>query len=926
MVAAQIEFSLNGQSVSADVDDELMLLNLLREKFDITSPKDGCQPMGQCGCCAVMMDGKVVLSCVVKAKTAAGKRVTTLEGLPADERDLIARAFVTAGGLQCGFCIPGIAMRTKWMLDQNPAMPREEIARWLGPHLCRCTGYTKILDAVELAGKVRQGGKFPELDQSGKVGTSLAMYEGADKVLGNKNYIDDMKVPGMLHGAFVFAAHPRAKVLKIHIPAGVTAITAKDIPGEHNVGLIYKDWPVFIGEGETTHCVGDIIAMVAAEDERTARAQAKLVKVEYEVLKPVLSPEDALLPDAPLIHPPKPNKLCSTGLVRGSFDDAFRNSAHTVNLKCQTQHIEHAFLEPESCLSIPLHHDVGAPFRARPDEESSRSERDSHNTWVAARFGNLSKDQQAAALTAVARGAQLIVYSQGQGIDDDRDQIADVLGLPHDKVYVELVSNGGAFGGKEDLAMQQHVALMAWLTKRPVKTTFTREESIRYHPKRHPIKFEYWAGCDNDGRLTCVRVRALGDKGAYASVGTKVLERAGGHSCGPYKVPVVDIQSVGAYTNNPPCGAMRGFGANQAAFGIETVLDMLAEKVGIDGWEIRWRNAVDVGDMFATGQVFKASVGLKKTLLAVKDAYRGAKFAGIACGIKNVGVGNGGEDGGRAMITVEDDGTVVVRTGFTEMGQGLFTVQLQTLCEETGLDPKLIRVVTDTRYALDCAQTTGSRGTLLGCQAVKAAAQKFRADLVGAVSNRDRSGLKIPPTKITRDDLKKLAGKEWYGEFIIKDTHPLGYTGPDVKTHITYGFATQVVILDDDGKLKKVVAAHDVGKVMNPVLLAGQIEGSIHMGLGYALTEELQLKDGHIASKDLRALGILRAKDVPEIECIFIEDEEPAGPYGAKGVGEIGLVPTAPAVAGALYKYDGVRRTKLPMKDSPAAKAILGKR
>jgi xanthine dehydrogenase molybdenum-binding subunit len=399
-------------------------------------------------------------------------------------------------------------------------------------------------------------------------------------------------------------------------------------------------------------------------------------------------------------------------------------------------------------------------------------------------------------------------------------------------------------------------------------------------------------------------VRALGDKGAYASVGTKVLERAGGHSCGPYKVPVVDIQSVGAYTNNPPCGAMRGFGANQAAFGIETVMDVLAEKVGIDGWEIRWRNALDVGDMFASGQILKHSVGLKKTLLAVKDAYRNAKFAGIACGIKNVGIGNGGEDAGRAMIKVEDDGTLTVRTGFTEMGQGLFTVLIQTLCQETGLDPKLIRAITDTQYRLDCSQTTGSRGTLLGCRAVQAAARKLNTDLA-------------------RTNLELLAGKEYYGEFVVNDTHPLGYAGPDVKTHITYGYATQVVILDDAGKLKKVIAAHDVGKVMNPLLLAGQIEGSIHMGLGYALTEELQLKDGHIASKDLRSLGILRAKDMPEVECIFIEENEPAGPYGAKGVGEIGLVPTAPAVAGALYKFDGIRRTKLPMKDSPAARAIL---
>src|SRR5271154_3906571 len=339
----QLEFTLNGKPVSTEVDDELMLLNLLRDKFDIVSPKNGCQPMGQCGCCAVMVDGKVMLSCVVKAKTAAGKKVTTLEGLAPAERELLARAFVTTGGLQCGFCIPGIAMRAKWMLDQNPAMPREEIARWLGPHLCRCTGYTKILDAVEIVGKVRQGGKFPEIDRSGRVGTSLAIFEGADKALGDKNYIDDLKVPGLLIGAFVFTAHPRAKILKIdaseaaNLPGVTKIITARDVPGEKSVGLIYKDWPVFIGEGEETHCIGDILAMVAAVDERTARKAAKLVKVDYEILKPVLTPEDAMAPDAPLIHPPKPNKLCQTGITRGDFESAWQAAAPPGHTKTHKQ-------------------------------------------------------------------------------------------------------------------------------------------------------------------------------------------------------------------------------------------------------------------------------------------------------------------------------------------------------------------------------------------------------------------------------------------------------------------------------------------------------------------------------------------------------------------------------------------------------------
>jgi xanthine dehydrogenase molybdenum-binding subunit len=352
---------------------------------------------------------------------------------------------------------------------------------------------------------------------------------------------------------------------------------------------------------------------------------------------------------------------------------------------------------------------------------------------------------------------------------------------------------------------------------------------------------------------------------------------------------------------------MRGFGANQAAFAIDSMVDILAERVGLDGWEMRYLNTVDVGDIFATGQQFEASVGLKKTLEAVKDIYKSAKYAGIACGIKNVGIGNGMPEYGRAMLEVHDDGTVGIYTGFTEMGQGLFTVLQQTACEETGLAPSVFNfVIADTKYDLDCGQTTGSRGTFLGCLGVQDAARKLRADLDAKKTLRD------------------LAGKTYYGEVLIDDTHSLEAKVEKPKTHFAYGFATQVVILDDDGRIKKVVAAHDVGKVMNPTLLEGQIEGSIHMGLGYALTEEFRVEGGVPQNMTVNSQGLLRARHMPEVELILIEDTHPQGPYGAKGVGEIGLVPTAPAVAGALYKYDGIRRFTLPMKDSPAARFIRG--
>jgi len=419
----------------------------------------------------------------------------------------------------------------------------------------------------------------------------------------------------------------------------------------------------------------------------------------------------------------------------------------------------------------------------------------------------------------------------------------------------------------------------------------------------------YTVGCDNEGRLTAVKAYMVGDKGAYASVGTKVLERAAGHCTGPYKVDNVKVESLSVYTNNPPCGAMRGFGANQAAFAIESMLDILAEKVGIDGWDIRYRNALDVGDRFCTGQVLETSVGLKKTLEAVKDSYRNAKYAGIACGIKNVGIGNGLPEYGKCMIEVRDDGTAAIYTGFTEMGQGLFTILVQTVCEETGLPPCMFNHVSaETKYDLDCGQTTASRATFLGCRSAQEAARKLKADLDRGMTLRD------------------LAGRTYYGEVLINDTVSLESKTDRPKTHFAYGFATQVVILDDEGRVSKVIAAHDVGKVMNPTLLEGQLEGSVHMGLGYALTEEFRVKGGVPETMTMNSQGLLRARHMPEVELILIEDQHPDGPYGAKGVGEIGLVPTAPAVANALYRFDGIRRFALPMKDSPAARYIRGAR
>ena len=862
----EIAFTVNGEDRQMAINPGESLLEALRIRCGVISPKDGCQPQGQCGCCVVLVDGTPKIACAVSAAKTDGKRVETLEGLPELERELIARSFVAVAGLQCGYCIPGIAMRAKALLDSNPEPSRDQIANALAGHLCRCTGYVKILDAIELLAKARRGEAVPEVCQDGRVGSSYARYTGQELTLGDRPYVDDIELPGMLHGAVALSPHARARVTAIDtskaraLPGVEVVATAEDVPGERWYGLVYDDWPGFVAVGEEVRCVGDVLAAVAAVDEATARAAAALIEVDYEPLAPVLDPEEALAEGAPQVNPKHPNELSCTRVLRGDAEAALADSAHVVSGTWTTQRIEHLYLEPEAAVAEPL------------------------------------------------SDGRLRLYTQGQGVFDDRRQVSRFLGEPEDRVLAELVPNGGAFGGKEDMSIQAQTALLARMTGRPVKMTLNREESIRLHPKRHPIKMHYTVGCDAEGNLTAVRARLIGDSGAYASVGSKVLERAAGHACGPYKVANVDVESRGAYTNNPPCGAMRGFGANQAHFGMEGALDLLAEKAGLDGWEIRWRNALAVGDTFSTGQVFEKSVGLKQTLEAVKDSYyaarREGRAVGIACGIKNSGIGNGALEYGKARLVVGEDGSVSIYNGFTEMGQGLLTVLVQCAVEVTGLSPAAFVPKVDSSFEVGCGQTTGSRGTLLGGRAVQVAAEKMKQDLDAGRTLAD------------------LAGRVYEGEVLIDDTTAPGQEAEKIKTHTAFGFATQVCILDEEGRIDRFIAAHDVGRAINPALCEGQIEGSVHMGLGYALTEDLPCPDGMPATFKLRELGVIRAREMPELEVIMVEDYEPEGPFGAKGVGEIGLVPTAPAVAGALEAFDGVRRYDLPMKDSPAARAM----
>lgn len=847
-----IRFRLNNEDISFEGNSQMSLLNYLRNEKDITSVKDGCSGQSACGACLVEIDGKAKLSCVTKMKMLEGSEILTLEGIPSHIRDLVAKAFVEKGAVQCGFCTPGFVMRTKILLQENPNPTLEEIRVALKWHLCRCTGYKKIEEAIQYSAELMEEGKEPVNDDHNKgVGDFMPKYEAFETAKGERKFVNDLKFPGMLQAALYFSDHPRAEVSKIDIseaenmPGVERIFTAKDIPGERIVGLIYKDWPMMIAEGERTNYVGDVLALVVADNAEHARAAIPAIKVDYEIEKPITSVFEALKYDE-RVHDDHENLLDNCILKEGNADEVIASSEHVFSHSFTTQRIEHAFLETESAVALPDNDGV-------------------------------------------------LLYSCGQGVYEDRSQVANVLNLPEEKVRVILVPNGGGFGGKEDMTVQGHASLAAFLLQKPVKLTLSREESMRMHPKRHPVWMDMTLACDENGKLTAMKLRAIGDTGAYASVGTKVMERIAGHATAGYFVPVIDMESKTVYTNNIPCGAMRGFGANQVAFAIETCVDELCKAGDFDRWQFRWDNALVDGLATATGDHIQGS-GIRASLEALKPYYDKAAFKGLATAIKNSGIGNGMVDFSDVIIEIKSTEKVVLHHGWTEMGQGVHTVAAQILCEETGIDSAIVEVIVDTAAGIKTGMTTSSRGTVLLGNAIREAGKDMRKDLEGKTIN---------------DIVGHRYQARWECDWTVKP----GTKVDNPRTHYSYGYAAQMAELDENGKLLRFVAAHDAGKIINPVMFEGQIEGAVHMGLGYALTEDFPMENGYPVYKKLREVGVLRAHETPDIVVLPVEVPDTVGPFGAKGLGEIGLIPTAAALANALCDFDGERRFSLPMKD-----------
>ncbi|MCD8300484.1 MAG: selenium-dependent xanthine dehydrogenase [Clostridiales bacterium] len=845
-------YRINVNGTDYQVEGDGKLLPFLRDVCKCKSVKDGCSE-GACGTCHVLVDGTAVKACIPTLAMMDGRKIITVEGISDEEKEIFAFSFAEAGAVQCGFCIPGMVISGKGLLDKNPDPSRREIAYALRNNICRCTGYKKIIDAIELAAKIKREGKgIPEKHFTWKMGERVHRVDAREKTLGYGEYVDDMEVEGLVYGGVIRPKYPRERILSIDaekalaLPGVIGVYTAADIPGSVKVGHIMQDWDTMIPVGEYTRYLGDAIALVVAETGEILEKAKKLVKVESEVGTPVTSPYEAMREDAPLVHE-KGNLMAHKHVSRGDAKKAIAESAYVYRETFHTPWTEHAFLEPECAVAMPYEDGV-------------------------------------------------LIYSTDQGTYDTQRECALMLGLPREKVRVVNKLVGGGFGGKEDMSVQHHAALAAWLTHRPVKVKLTRQESIIVHPKRHPMDVEFAVGCDENGIIQGVTAAVIADTGAYASLGGPVLERACTHAAGPYNYQNFEIDGKAYYTNNPPAGAFRGFGVTQTCFCMEMMMTKMAEMVGISPWEIRYRNAIRPGQELPNGQIVDESTGLVETLEAVKDVFENNKYVGIGCAMKNAGVGVGLPDFGRAILSVTD-GKLHIRSGASCIGQGLGTVLLQVVIENTGLTrDQVVYEAANTVNAPDSGTTSGSRQTLITGEAARRACELF---------NKDREA----------HSMAELEGKEYYGEYLAK-TDPLGADVPNPVSHVAYGYATQVCVLNDEGKIERIVAAHDVGRAVNPLSVEGQIEGGVVMSMGYALTEEYALKDCVPLSK-FGTLGLFRANQVPDVESIIVEKPGVKVGGGAIGIGEITSIPTAPAIAGAYYKYDGNYRTRLPLENTP---------
>jgi len=932
---AQLKLTINGQPVEVEVRENEYLAEVLRYRLGLTGTKIGCNE-AECGSCSILVNGTPVDSCIYPALRAQDADVLTIEGLAGSWQAQCAHAgrvadgplhplqeaFARGGAPQCGFCIPGLIMTSKALIDAQPEPSDHDIKVALKDTYCRCAGYSFIANAIQSAAhSVRTGEPvpaepmlLPETKTPLKViGRPLPRPDVVEKVTGAAKYTDDYSYPGMLHARTLRAQYPHALIKRVDVsraralPGVQAVLTSADVPGQQNHGLVTADWPALCGE--KVRYMGDAVAIVAADTRAIATAALALIEVEYEPLPAVTDPIQARRPDAPLVHA-NGNLLKHIKVRKGDIEQGFAEAEVVIEREYRTPFYEHAFLEPECAIGVP--------------EANGRF--------------------------TVLVGSQ-IPYQ-------DRSQIAACLGVPDMQIRVIGALVGGGFGGKEDIAGQIHVALLAQATGKPVKMLYDRHESLIFHPKRHATIIRIKLGAKRDGTLTAVHTELYGDTGAYASLGEKVMTRATTHSAGPYNVPNVKADCYAMYTNNPPAGAFRGFGVTQSAFAVESTIDLLAETLGMDAFDLRRHNALKVGTTTNTGQLLRESVGLLECLDRVEEVVRplgggglnarvhnsnGHKTVrawGLAVGYKNTGLGGGAPDKSAAEVELFADGTAEVRTSAAEIGQGLVGVVAMCTAEELGLPYDRVKVLlSDTDLTPDGGPTTASRQTFVTGNAARLAARALREAIATTLAEKYDQ----PPDKIRFEEglarvnghtvplgeaavLMKQEGREPKALYTYwaPQTQPLG-TGGDM--HFAFSYSAQAAEVEVDLEtgettVLQMVAAHDIGRAINPLALQGQIEGGMIMGLGNALTEEFIVEDGYIFTDHLARYKMPSIKHAPKLTSFVVEDEAAEGPYGAKGVGEIASIPTTPAITNAIYNACGVRVMTLPVDQDKILLAI----
>ena len=908
----RISLTINDEFHSVDVEPHWTLLRLLRERLGLTGTKEGCGE-GECGSCTVLVDGKPVSSCLVPAVDADSRSVTTIEGLAKDgQLHPLQTAFIEKGAIQCGFCTPGMILAAKALLDRQPSPSEEEIRLAIVGNLCRCTGYAKIVEAIQAAAlrtkeetTVERGGKPKATNfRQGIVGKSVQKIDACEKATGEAKFGGDLYLPGMLFGKILRSRFPHARILNIDaskaekLPGVKAVVTWRDAP-DIEIGMYSDDWRFFAKD--KVRYRGDVVAAVAAIDPDIAHEALELVRVDYEELPAVFDPMEAMQPGAPLVHEDVPDNIAFRRKIRkGNPDRVFEEAAHVFEDTFKTQMVEHCSIETHAAV---------------------------------AQFDHSSK---------------LTLWSSTQAPFNNRLLLARGLQLELNKLRIITTHVGGAFGGKQDLMVEPSCALLAKKSGRPVRIAVDREEEFIASTVRHPYILTYKTAVERQGKILARKINLVQDLGAYNDLGEGVLRYAMIMACGPYNIEHVWVDGLGVYTHQQVGGVMRGVGVNQTTFAGESQMDRMAQEIGMDPFEFRLKNALKDGDITANGQKL-THIGFRQTLKAVaeKSGYRSRRKHknhgfGMACLIYTSGAG-GRRDYSGAVVRMNEDGTVALVVGVPDVGQGCRTTLAQICAQELGVRYEDVWVdQPDTDHSpVDLFGANASRITYITGNAVKSAAAEAKKLLLegaahvweAAIGEAAVEDLQIANSQVYLRGRKKPLGS--LKDLVMEMHRPHGKTVVTSGTYHTAGmpmdtetgqghaipiftFATQLAEVEVDpgtGKVSvlKIWSANDVGRAVNPVNVEGQIEGGIQMGLGFALTEEIVRKQGQTLNPSFSDYKMPTSVDMPVVTPIIVEVPEPLGPFGARGLAESTTIPTAAAIANAVADAVGVRIKELPL-------------